>query len=114
VHPSKRKGRGFEREVVNVLQAHAISAERVPLSGAVGGRFAGDISCPVRGVDQTLECKRRRSLSGLYKALGDHYAAVLRADGQEALVVLRLEDFAQLARLPAIEVREEPDNSAPQ
>jgi hypothetical protein len=55
----------------------------------------------VRGVDRTLECKRRRSFSGLYKALGEHYAAVLRADGREALVVLRLTDFAALALMPA-------------
>jgi hypothetical protein len=44
---------------------------------------------------------------GLYKALGNRYAAVLRADGDEALVVLRLTDFAALARLPADVVRDE-------
>jgi hypothetical protein len=55
----------------------------------------------VRGVDRTLECKRRRSFAGIYKAFGEHYAAVLRADGCEALVVLRLTDFVALARLPA-------------
>jgi hypothetical protein len=70
------------------------------LSGAVGGKFADDVSCPVRGVDKVLECKRRRSFAGIYTALGKHYAAVLRADGAEALVVLRLDDFAALARLP--------------
>jgi len=49
----RRKGSGFEREVVNLFQSLGIAAERVPLSGAVkGGNFdrditAPDLSCPV-------------------------------------------------------------------
>ena len=41
-HPSKRKGSGFEPEVVKVLQSYAIEAVKIPLSGSVAG-FAGDI-----------------------------------------------------------------------
>ena len=41
-HPSKRKGSGFELEVVKVLQGYAIEAVKIPLSGSVAG-FAGDI-----------------------------------------------------------------------
>jgi hypothetical protein len=32
-HPSKRKGSGFELEVVKVLQGYAIDAVKIPLSG---------------------------------------------------------------------------------
>ena len=41
-HPSKRKGSGFELEVVKVLQGYAIEAVKIPLSGS-GAGFAGDI-----------------------------------------------------------------------
>ena len=50
-HRSRRKGARTERSIVNALQANGIAAERVPLSGAVGGRFAGDIILPLRGRD---------------------------------------------------------------
>ena len=40
---SKRKGSRIERGVVTEFQMVGIHAERVPLSGAVGGSFAGDI-----------------------------------------------------------------------
>ena len=43
-HPSKRKGSGFEPEVVKLLQGYAIEAVKIPLSGSVAG-FAGDIAC---------------------------------------------------------------------
>ena len=40
-HPSKRKGSGFEPEVVKLPQGYAIEAAKIPLSGSVAG-FAGD------------------------------------------------------------------------
>ena len=40
---SRSKGARTERSIVNALQSHGIAAVRVPLSGAAGGRFAGDI-----------------------------------------------------------------------
>jgi len=39
-------GRRTKRSIVKVLQANGIAAVRVPLSGAIGGRFAGDILLP--------------------------------------------------------------------
>lgn len=98
-NPSKRKGTGFEREVVKLLQEHGLSAERMPLSGAAGGSFTGDVRCPVRGADKRFECKRRRRAYGtLYKHLGENFGLVVRDDDTPALVVLRLRDFAPLAR----------------
>jgi Holliday junction resolvase len=44
---SRNKGARVERSIVNALQANGIAAVRVPLSGAVGGRFAGDIVLPL-------------------------------------------------------------------
>lgn len=98
-NPSKRKGSGFEREVVRILQDCGIAAEKVPLSGAIkGGSFEGDIDCPVRGIDRKLECKRRRRFATLYGWLGCNYALVLREDNNESLVVMRLSDWAEIAK----------------
>jgi Holliday junction resolvase len=101
-HPSKRKGSDFEREIVRFLQDNGIAAaERVPLSGAAGGSYTGDIDVPVRGVDRKLECKRRaRAFGTLYKYMGNNFALVLRDNHTEPLVLMRLKDFVELARSP--------------
>jgi len=99
----RRKGNAFEREVVALLQEAGIAAERVPLSGAVkGGRYESDIECPVRGVDRKLECKRwKGGFKSINKFLTGNYGLVIRDDHCEALIVVRLKDFAELARTPA-------------
>jgi hypothetical protein len=56
---SRSKGARTERGIVNALQAHGPVAIRVPLSGAVGGRFAGDIILPLMGRDLCVEVKAR-------------------------------------------------------
>lgn len=96
---SKRKGYEFERTTVNSLQALGLAAERVPLSGGQGGSYVGDITCPVQGQDRVFECKRRAAgFKTLYGWLGSNYGLIVRDDHTVPLVVLRLEDFAQLAR----------------
>jgi hypothetical protein len=98
MHPSKRKGSHFEREVVAFLQEQGIAALKIPLSGAVSG-FEGDITCPVRGLDKKLECKRRaRAFGTLYGWLAGNFGLVLRDDKTEPLVLMRLKDWADLAK----------------
>lgn len=97
---SRNKGARIEREVVNLFQEAGIAAERVPLSGAAGGSYKGDVSMPVLGRDVTLEVKARASgFKSIYGWLSENYGLVLRADRQAPLIVLRLSDFAELARL---------------
>jgi len=94
----KRKGNGFEREVVARLQELGLAAERIPLSGAAGGSFDHDVSCPVRGDDKKLECKRRARQFGVVDGmLGGNFALVCRDDRSRCLVVMTLENFAALA-----------------
>jgi hypothetical protein len=52
--PSKRKGSGFELEVVKVLQGYAIEAVKIPL---VAG-FAGDIGAVLtrQDISTNLQC----------------------------------------------------------
>ncbi len=95
---SRRKGDRFERECVALFQDHGIAAERVPLSGATGGSFSGDVTVPILGIDQRLEAKIRRSgFKQIRKWITGNYALVYRADRDDALITLRLSDFAKLA-----------------
>lgn len=97
---SRNKGARIERETVRILQDGGIAAERVPLSGAAGGSYKGDVSMPVLGRDVTLECKARAAgFTSIYKWLASNYGLVLRADRHQPLIVLRLRDFTELARL---------------
>ena len=95
---SRRKGDRFERECVALFQEHGIAAERVPLSGAAGGSFSGDITIPVLGADQRLEAKIRRSgFKQIQDWIAGNDAVVFRADRRESLITIRLRVFAELA-----------------
>ena len=85
---SKRKGSAYELEVVRDHLALGIQASKQPLSGALGGKYSGDVQ--IAGMYG--ECKRRRkSFTTLYKALeqgGGSDLLFVRDDNQETLVVL--------------------------
>jgi hypothetical protein len=56
---SRAKGARTERSIVNALKAGGIATVHVPLSGVVGGRFAGHIVLPLMGRDLCVEVKAR-------------------------------------------------------
>lgn len=56
---SRDKGARGERMLVHLLQERGYAAERVPLSGAAGGSYSGDLSVPVLGIDRRIEAKWR-------------------------------------------------------
>ncbi len=96
---SRSKGARTERSIVRLLQAGGIAAVRVPLSGAVGGRFAGDIVLPLLGRDLCIEVKcRGHGFRELYSWLNDRDLLIVKADRQEPLVVLRISLAAEITR----------------
>jgi hypothetical protein len=96
----RQKGNRAERALVAFLQDRGFAAERVPLSGAARGRFAGDLSVPVLGVDRRVEVKARgNGFRRLYDWLGDHDFLIVKADRLEPLVVLRLSFASEIAAL---------------
>ena len=98
--PSKRKGSGFELEVVRLFQEFGLAAEKVPLSGALGGKYTADVTVPLWGYDKRIECKRRRAgFKTIYGWLADNFALVMRDDKCPALAVVRLEDLARLMQI---------------
>ena len=87
---SRRKGSDAEREF-----AKLIGGERVPLSGAAGGSYTGDVV----GLGLKWECKRRKDgFKQLYSWLEGKDALALRADRKPWLVVMPLEKLLWLVR----------------
>ena len=102
---SRSKGARTERGIVNALRASGIAAVRVPLSGAAGGRFAGDIVLPLLGRDLCVEVKARADgFRELYCWLNERDVLIVKADRHEPLVVVRL---SWLSRLPKAEGEKE-------
>jgi hypothetical protein len=70
------------------------------LSGAVGGRFAGDVIVPVQNRDLVLEVKARADgFRELYGWLDGRDVRIVKADRSEPLVVVRMSLAAEIARI---------------
>lgn len=96
---SADKGKRFEREIVNTFVAHGVSAERVPLSGAAGGSYVGDLTVAVNGADWLGEAKSRGGgFKQLYAWLGSNRLLFIRSDRNPTLVVLRQSDLIEILR----------------
>lgn len=87
---SKQKGYRLEYELVGKLREIGLNAERVPLSGASGGSFAGDLLVEGR----RAEVKgRAEGFKSIYKWLESVDILFIRADRREWLVIQRLKDW---------------------
>lgn len=87
----RRKGDNAERELARLL-----GGQRVPLSGAAGGDYAGDVVVPGLGRG---EVKRRRDgFKQLYAWLEGRDFLALRADRREWLIVLPVKKALQLLK----------------
>ena len=96
--PPKQKGNREERRLVEVLRRLGIAAERVPMSGSVGGKYRGDINVPLIGKALCCEVKiRSHDFTRLYDWLVERDLLIVRANHQEALVVLRLNLATEIA-----------------
>jgi Holliday junction resolvase len=74
----KAKGSRFERAIVRQHQDHGFGAERVPLSGAAGGSYSGDLTVPILGRDLVVEAKARANgCARLYSWLEDRDILIL-------------------------------------
>lgn len=95
---SRDKGQRTERAIVKLLQGRGFAAERVPLSGSAGGRYAGDISVPLLGKDLVGEIKcRAHGFAQLYGWLAEHDFLVVKADREQPLLVMPLKTAAAIA-----------------
>ena len=93
-HSSKRKGNGFEREIVNEARAAGIAAERAYASN---GRSLGH----TENVDAVIgpfkvQAKRRKKIAEYLKPDSDVDIQVLRADREPAFAVIRYDALLEL------------------
>ena len=90
---SRRKGSSYELEIVHAHKALGIAAKKMPLSGALGGEYSGDVQI----AGYIAECKRsKKQCTRLYKALAQGAGSdllFLRDDNAATLVVLPWETW---------------------
>ncbi len=90
----RQKGDRVEREIVKLHTDLGVEAQRVPLSGAAGGRFSGDVDVFLFGSEVAplvAEVKARKDGSGfvqLERWLGDNDALFLRRNLADPMIVL--------------------------
>ena len=97
---SRNKGLRVEREIVNELKELGVDAERVPLSGAAGGSFSGDV---IISKDDPIgkliaEVKARKNGSGfktIEKWMGDNDLIFLKKNNQKPIVIMDWELFSK-------------------
>ena len=89
----------MEREIVNLHKDMGVPAERVPLSGAAGGRFSGDIQIGFPLLSFLGEVKSRKSGEGfktLERWLGENDLLFLKRDRQSPMVLMDWESYAEI------------------
>lgn len=106
---SKRKGSRIEREIVDLHRAIGIDAERIPLSGAAGGSFTGDVRIAGLGVAEVKARAGGQGFATLERWLGSHPALFLRRDRAAPLVLLTWQKYAELLAQSAPAMREKAD-----
>ncbi len=95
---SRDKGLRGERFLVNKLKESGFAAERVPLSGAAGNSFSGDLNIPLLGVNRRAEVKcRAHGFAQLYQWLDKNDLLIVKGDRQSPLVVIPLELAMEIA-----------------
>ena len=98
---SKIKGSRVEREVVAEFEKSGIRAERMPLSGAAGGSFSGDVVMwpPGYQMPWKIEVKARKSGEGfktLERWMGENDLLVLKRDRGPMFACIRLPQLIAL------------------
>jgi hypothetical protein len=96
---SRDKGNRSERSIVNAFLEAGVHSERVPLSGAAGGSYTGDLTVAVGSEDWLAEAKcRATGFKQLYDWLGSNRLLFVKSDRNPQLVVLRQSDFIDLIK----------------
>ena|SRR3990167_11281517 len=93
---SKEKGSRREREIVDLHKDIGVGCSRVPLSGAVGGDYSGDIRIANLGTGEVKSRANGQGFATLERWLGQNAALFLRRDRAKPIVVLSWETYAKL------------------
>jgi len=97
----KQKGTRFENLVTKKLLMSGIAAERIPLSGSLGGKYDSDVIIGTPDDPKAkIECKNRENIAKTtWEWLeGNDYLAIKR-NNFIPLVVMTLDEFIRLKKL---------------
>lgn len=92
----REKGLRLEREIVHLHQDAGIPAERIPLSGAAGGSFAGDIKIADEYIAEVKGRANGEGFATIKRWLAENDILFLREDRRKPLVVLPWEVYQEL------------------
>lgn len=99
---SKRRGYAVEKLLERKHRDAGIPCERVPLSGSIGGAYAGDLAIPsVSGREFTIESKARKTGTGFKVLEGwmeDKDILMIKRNNQEPMVVMSWEIYEKLMK----------------
>jgi Holliday junction resolvase len=97
VSKSKDKGRRAEHDIVNRHLALGVTAERVPLSGSLGGKYSDDVDLPY-GKGEVKARKNGEGFKTIETWMKTCAALFLKRDRVAPLVVLTWDAYADLVR----------------
>jgi Holliday junction resolvase len=106
---SKQKGDRAEYKIRDRFNEMGLDCSRVPLSGALGGQYSGDLH--IRGLFErtlTAEVKCRKKSNVFWKTvqkfLGENDALFLIEDRKEPLVVMEFKLLQEVMKYPSLSV----------
>lgn len=100
-HPSKRKGNGFERELVNHALESGLHAKRAYASNGESLGFHCEVDLVVAG--KKIQAKRRKALPAYLVPSDNVDAVVFRPDRGDTLVLLNWFDYLDLIKGATVE-----------
>jgi Holliday junction resolvase len=92
----RNKGNRVERELVKMHEEAGVEAERMPLSGALGGKYGGDLLIDNQ---YRAEVKARANGEGfivLEKWLGEHDFLFLKRNNRQPMVMMNWDHYIAL------------------
>jgi hypothetical protein len=92
----KRNGVRAKQALVRLLCELGLPCARVPLSGAIGGAWPGDIQLELRSSTLKIEVKARREFRTPHHRLAGVDPVPLKGDHQQPLAVLPIALLAEL------------------
>ena len=93
-HPSKRKGNGYERELVNQARESGLVAERAYASNGRSLGHSEEVDLLVDG--KRIQAKRRKTLPAYLRPTDGVDAVAFREDGGETLVLVSWWEYLDL------------------
>ena len=90
-HPNRRRGFGYERELVNQAKDAGLSAERA--WGSDGKSLGEDSEVDLKVAGKRIQAKRRKKLASYLQPSAEVDAVAVRQDRGETLVILKWEEY---------------------